>query len=89
MSDVADHIQDASFAAHMAASELIGAALGQDKARIIDVARALAHAYGEAAALCVAAPDARDEAEELPDIIETASQAMLAHLAMQGCGGSA
>jgi len=47
MSDLPEHITDASFAAHMEAAALIARALGQERAEMLDVARALAEAYAD------------------------------------------
>ena len=77
MSDLPEHITDASFAAHMEAAQLIAAALGQERAEMLDVARALAHAYGEVLALCVAASKPPEDIKAFGDIIEQAAEAMM------------
>ncbi len=89
MSDLAEHVTDASLAAHMEAARLIAAALGQERAAIGDVARALAHAYGEVLALCVTASKPLEEIRALGGIVEQAADAMMHRIHAKSCAGVA
>ncbi len=89
MSDLPEHITDASFAAHMEAAQLIAASLGQERAEIVDVARALAHAYGEVLALYgMSGADVEAQAE-IGAIAACAAGAMVARIQAKSCAGSA
>lgn len=65
MSVIPDHIENASFEAHMAAAEKIAAALGIERAKPGDVALALAYAYGEAVGLYAMTGAASNQLEAL------------------------
>lgn len=89
MSGVAEHIRDASFVAHMEAAELIATALGQERAEVGDVARALAHAYGEAMALYGMSGADETAQAEIGLIAKNAAEAMVAKVHAKTCAGAA
>lgn len=90
---VPEHIETASFEAHMAASEHIAAALGIDKAAPGDVALALAHAYGEALGIVAMTGAGSSQLEALGQAAFCATQGMVARiqarLLTRDCEGSA
>lgn len=89
MSVIPDHIENASFEAHMAAAEKIAAALGIERAKPGDVALALAHAYGEAVGLYAMTGAASDQLEALGRAALRATQGMVSRIQASDCEGSA
>lgn len=89
MADLPVYIENAAFEAHMSAAEFIAAALGTERAGPGDVARALAHAYGEALGIYAMTGASNDELTALGKAASDASSAMVTKVHMQSCEGSA
>ena len=89
MADLPVHIQNASFEAHMTASENIAAAQGVERASLSDVVHALAHAYGEAVGLYAMSGATNDQLAAMGQAVAEASKAMVTQVHIQTCEGSA
>lgn len=82
------HIQDASFEAHMAAADRIDSDLGH-KATPEDVAHALAHSYGESLAVFAAKGGQTHQLEAINRIAERSYKTMLTKIMADTCEGRA
>lgn len=88
MSPVSKDIECAAFEAHMAAAtELEPQAGRQADAR--EVAKALAHAFGEALGICAAMGATPDELRELNELSGQAYLGMLSKAVTADCAGAA
>ena len=89
MADLPVHIQNASFEAHMSASENIASAQGVERAELSDVVHALANAYGEALGLFAMTGATNDQLATMGRAVSEASKAMIAKVHVQTCEGLA
>lgn len=90
----AEHIERASFEAHMAAAQVIARALGVERAQPEDVALALADALGDAMGLCVCKFAGREaQAAQFFDRVNAAhrdaANRMVARIMAHDCRGAA
>jgi hypothetical protein len=88
MTHIPIFVEAAAFEAHMAAADQIAKALRIDRGAPVDVAHALAHAYGEALAIYAMTGAASDQLEALDRIAQRAFQGMTRKI-QDGAGGNA
>ena len=89
MTHLPTYIENAAFDAHMAAAERIAGAKAIDRASPVDVAHALAHAYGEALGVYAMTGAASDQLEALGRVTLRATQGMISKILTSDCEGSA
>lgn len=90
----AEHIERASFEAHMAAAKVIAEALGVERAQPEEVALALAEAFGDVMGICVCKFSAHGEPadaffERIDAAHRSAADRMVSKIMAHDCRGSA
>lgn len=89
MAGFTDHIKRASFEAHMAAADVMRTALGVEQPKAAQVAKALAHSYGQALALSIAAGADNDTLADLGETIRISCEDMVSQIHRRTCKGEA